>query len=66
MTRHLHAEVERLKKRILSLGAMVEDRVSMAIKVIETNDTELSKKLIAADREIDEVEVEVEEECLRS
>ena len=65
MTRHLHAEVERLKKRILSLGAMVEDRVAMAIKVIETNDTELSKKLIAADREIDEAEVEVEEECLK-
>jgi phosphate transport system protein len=65
MIRHLHAEVERLKKKILSLGAMVEERVAMAIKAIETNDAELSKKLIAADREIDETEVEVEEECLK-
>jgi phosphate transport system protein len=65
MTRHLQKELENLKKRILSLGAMVEERVGMAIRSIDTRDAELARKIIDADREIDEIEVEVEEECLK-
>ena len=35
MPKHFHRELEKLKKRILSLGAMVEERVYMATKAIE-------------------------------
>ena len=65
MERHLQAELERLKKRLLSLGAMVEERVRMAIRAMETRDGDLCRRIITADREIDEIEVEVEEECLK-
>ena len=65
MTRHLQRELNRLKKRILSLGAMVEERVRMAMKAIETRDGELAKKIIDKDYEIDEAEIEIEEECLK-
>jgi phosphate transport system protein len=65
MTRHFQRELDRLKKRILSLGAMVEERVHMAIKALETRDANLAKNIIDTDREIDEAEVEVEEECLK-
>jgi phosphate transport system protein len=65
MLRHLQVELERLKRRILSLGAMVEERVHMAIKAIETRDGALAARIIEADNEIDEAEVEVEEECLK-
>ena len=65
MTRHLQREVDNLKKRILSLGAMVEERVRMAIEAIQTRDGDLAIKIIDADREIDRIEVEVEEECLK-
>ena len=65
MSVHFFRELENLKKRILSLGAMVEERVHMAIKAIDTRDGNLAAKIIAADREIDETEVEVEEECLK-
>lgn len=65
MLKHLQTELEKLKKRILSLGAMVEERVRMAIKAIETRDGNLAARIIDADREIDEAEVEVEEECLK-
>ena len=65
MTRHLQRELDRLKKRILSLGAMVEERVRMAINAIETRDSNLADKIISRDYEIDESEVEVEEECLK-
>ena len=60
MAKHFHKELERLKKRILSLGAMVEKRVRMAIKAIETRDTVIASEIIKQDYEIDEVEVEIE------
>ena len=65
MKRHLQKELSGLKKRILSLGTMVEERVGMAIKAFETRDGELACGVIESDREIDEAEVEVEEECLK-
>jgi len=65
MTKHFHRELEKIKKKILSLGAMVEENVRMAIKAIEEFDGEISQKIIASDHEIDEMEVEVEEECLK-
>ena len=65
MTRHLQRELDRLKKRILSLGAMVEERVRMARQAIETRDGQLAQKILDMDHEIDESEVEIEEECLK-
>ena len=58
-------ELENIKKRILALGAMAEERVQMAVKAIDTNDSDLAEKIIKSDYEIDEMEVEIEEECLK-
>ena len=65
MTRHLQRELDRLRKRLLSLGAIVEERVRMAMKAIETRDSGLAQKIIGKDYEIDEAEMEIEEECLK-
>ncbi|MBI9085026.1 MAG: phosphate signaling complex protein PhoU [Desulfobacterales bacterium] len=65
MAKHFHKELEKVKKRILSLGTMVEERLRLATDTIENLDTEIAKKIIATDYEIDEMEVEVEEECLK-
>ncbi len=65
MTKQFHREIEKLKKLILSLGTMVEEEVRMAIKAIELKDAEIAKKIIIDDYNIDEMEVEIEEECLK-
>jgi phosphate transport system protein len=65
MPKHFHRELEKLKKRILTLGAMVEERVYMATKAIENRDSDLADKIVKSDYEIDEMEVDVEEECLK-
>ena len=65
MAKHFDRELEKLKKKILSLGALVEERVYLAIKAIENRDPDLAKRIIRSDHEIDETEVEVEEECLK-
>ena len=58
-------ELENIKKRILALGDMVEERVQIAIKSIDTNDSYLAQQIIKTDYEIDETEVELEEDCLK-
>jgi phosphate transport system protein len=65
MAKHFDRELEKLKKKILSLGALVEERVYLSIKAIESRDPDLAKRIIRSDHEIDETEVEVEEECLK-
>jgi phosphate transport system protein len=58
-------ELEKLKKHILFLGAMVEEHVDMAIKSVEKKDAALAGDVIKADLRVDEKEVEIEEECLK-
>ena len=65
MTKHFLRELEAIKKRILTLGALVEDRVLMASKAIEEVDGAAAAEIIRLDYEIDEMEVEIEEECLK-
>ncbi len=65
MSVHFQKELAKLKKAILILGAMVEEQVRMAAESLEEKDMDLAKKIILADYEIDEMEVEIEEECLK-
>lgn len=65
MAQHLQREIDKLKKEILSLGAMVESSVQMAVKSIEERDSGLAERVIISDAEIDHAEVELEEDCLK-
>lgn len=58
-------EIEKLKKKILSLSAQVEENVVDAVTALNTRDAVLAKKVILSDSEIDRQEVEVEEEALK-
>lgn len=61
----LAKEIERLKKQLLSLSAVVEQAILFAIKALRDRDPELCKKVIEQDDEIDDLEVMLEEECLK-
>ena len=65
MPKHFQKELEKLKKRVLSLGAQVEDRVRLAGKAIESREVFDAERIIKSDHLIDEEEVEIEEECLK-
>ncbi len=65
MARYLIRELDKIKKKILSLGALVEDRVRMTSAAVDNLDAAIAQKLIDTDWEIDEMEVDVEEECLK-
>jgi len=65
MTKRFINEIEKLKRKILHLTAMVEDNLQKAVKAVTDFDTVLAESVIAYDDEIDKYEVEVEEECLK-
>jgi len=62
---HLARAIERLKRRLLFLSTQVEECVRQAVRAVETRDSELAAQVIANDSDIDILEVDVEEECLK-
>ncbi len=65
VTQHFHREIEGLRRKFLEFGALVEGRVHEAVDIIDSRDTTRCSQLIASDREINVMEVEIEEECLK-
>jgi len=62
---HLRKELEHLKRRLLTLSGLAEESVRRAVRAVESRDASLAAKVIAADRDIDTMEVDVEEDCLK-
>jgi phosphate transport system protein len=65
MSVHLQREIEKLKKHLLSLCAVVEDQVQAAIEAFLQRDETLALGVERRDVDVDQREVEVEEECLK-
>jgi len=65
MAKHLQREIDLLKKKILSLGAFVEDSFAAAVRAIEERDSALAERVIKSDSEIDHAEVDLEDDCLK-
>lgn len=65
MSMHLIKEIDLLKKKVLSLGLLVSKTLHLAIQSVEKRDTELANKIEADDDLVDQMEVEIEEDCLK-
>ena len=65
MTVHLNREIEKLKKKILFISELVEESMQKAVHSLRELDTKLAANIIDADEQIDQLEVEVEEDCLK-
>jgi phosphate transport system protein len=65
MTRHIERQIDALKERIIRVGTVVEEAISKAITALINRDPALAERVIASDEQIDRMEVEVEEECLK-
>ena len=66
MSVHMQVEIDKIKRMVLALSALVENRLHQAVKALHKRDAELAQHVIDGDNEIDDAEVEVEEECLKT
>ena len=58
-------ELSALKEKILLMGGKVEESIRLALKSIVNRDSDLAKKVIEFDRDINDLEIEVDEICHR-
>jgi phosphate transport system protein len=57
--------MESLEKQLLTLTAVVEESVQQAVKALAEQDRDLAQKIIDNDDHINQLEVDLEEECLK-
>jgi phosphate transport system protein len=65
MARHLELELDALKRKLLALSAIVEETVGRSVKSLSLRDEKLGRQVVEADKEIDLIEVDLEEDCLK-
>lgn len=65
MHHNYHNQLEKLRKKFLHLGLTVEDRVRKACSAFDNSNLQDIEWVIKSDYEIDELEIELEEECLK-
>lgn len=65
MSIHLIKSIDKLKKHILHLCATVEENLHLSVKSLIDCDADLAEHIIMKDHLVDDMEVEVEEECLK-
>ena len=65
MSKHLQRDIYLLKQTLMAMCTLVEKILGKAVKSILTADEELAREVIKQDPEVDEIEVDIEEECLK-
>jgi phosphate transport system protein len=65
MTAHMQKEIENLKTRLLALCAAVEKSLCLAVQSVKGRDALLARSVIDDDAQTDQMEVDLEEECLK-
>ena len=65
MSRHLRTAIENLKTRIINMAGIIEERVFLATLSVIGRDDFKAQAVINGDRDIDQMEVDFEEECLK-
>ncbi len=66
MTRERFSQqVMDVKHKVVRMGALVEDIIELAVLSLKDQDLEAAKKVCTDDDKIDEIELEIEMECMR-
>lgn len=65
MHRHFEEELQQLKEKLLRMSSLVEESISLSIKSLVERDSALAQKVLDQDDMIDELEIEVDDLCLK-
>src|SRR5882724_945849 len=62
--RHLDVELDSLRDRVLLLGGEAETALERGMKALLDRDSELARQVLEQDDKIDQLEVEVDRQCI--
>jgi phosphate transport system protein len=65
ISRRFNQDIEDLRNTVLSMGGLVETQLSRAIAAIVSGDSELGLKVASDDYKVNNLEVDIDEECSR-
>ncbi len=65
MSKHLDRDIVRLRDKVLELGRSVAEMIDKAIPMIQNYDRVLVAEIYEAETRINDMEVDIEEECLK-
>ncbi len=65
MTKHFDRDLTRLSDKISELGNMVVNASDKSIVMLQNFDLVVANEILESERQINEMEVEIEEECLK-
>ncbi len=62
--RHFHDQLGEVKVRLLTMSGEAEAALGLAVEALLERDGEKAREVIASDRAIDQMEMEIEEQCI--
>jgi phosphate transport system protein len=62
---HYERELQSIKEGLVYQGTLIEKAIEGATNALLNRDTELARRVICEDNEIDRLDVEIEEKCIR-
>jgi phosphate transport system protein len=62
---HFDDELQTLRSRLLTMAALVEERVHQAIQALVERRMEMAERVIAGDKDVNDLQIEIDDRCLR-
>ena len=59
------AELTKVREQLLLMGAKVEDMIAQSMRSLVERDSELARRMIETDAQINQLELEIDELCMR-
>jgi phosphate transport system protein len=66
MSQHILRQIERLKERILAVGAIAQTAIADAILALMAYDEASARRVLQANAKVDRATIEIQEECLKT
>lgn len=63
--RHFDEELADLKSKLLRMAGLAEDQIDKALTALVTRDSALAREVIERDHQVNTLDVEIDEECIR-
>jgi phosphate transport system protein len=62
---HFEEELQALKNRLLTMGALVEEKVHQAVRSLIDRRQEEAEEVIASDKEVNDLQIDIDDRCLK-